>query len=153
VSTDFSMIASLVVLALVVGALGGVHVPINGALGARLDSAVFATLVFYTVALVTTGVVALFTVERSSIASLASTPAWLYVLPGLISVAVVGSSTWLIPRLGAVNVFVLAVCAQTVVRVVISHFGWLSSPVDPISAPKVMGAVMVAAGAVLVVRS
>ena len=66
---------------------------------------------------------------------------------------VVASGTFLIPRLGAINVFVITVLAQTVVRVVISRYGWLASPVDPISAPKLAGAAMVALGAVLVVRS
>jgi len=65
----------------------------------------------------------------------------------------VGGHTYLIPRFGAVNVFVVAVFAQTTVRVVISHFGWLESPVDPIGPSKVLGAGMVALGSVLVVRS
>lgn len=152
-SPDASTTATWIAVALLAGALGGVHVPINGALGARVDSALLATLVFYTVALLVTGGLAFFAVERGSVAALRDTPVWLYLAPGLISVAVVGSSTWLIPRLGAVNVFVLAVCGQTVVRVALSHNGWLSSPVDPINAPKLLGAAMVAAGAVLVVRS
>jgi len=79
-------------------------------------------------------------------------PLWYLLLPGLISVAVVGGNTFLIPRFGAINVFVVAVFAQTTVRVVISHFGWLESPVDPISASKLAGAGMVALGAILVVR-
>ena len=65
---------------------------------------------------------------------------------------VVASGTFLMPRLGAVNVFVITVFVQTLVRVVISHYGWLASPVDPISAPKLVGAAMVALGAILVVR-
>lgn len=70
-----------------------------------------------------------------------------------ISVAVVASGTFLMPRLGAVNVFVITVFAQTTVRVAISHYGWLASPVDPVSTQKLAGAAMVALGAVLVVRS
>lgn len=66
---------------------------------------------------------------------------------------VVASGTFLMPRLGAVNVFVITVFAQTLVRVAISHYGWLASSVEPISAPKLAGAIMVAVGAVLVVRS
>ncbi|MCB0124075.1 MAG: DMT family transporter, partial [Caldilineaceae bacterium] len=79
-------------------------------------------------------------------------PMWLYLVPGAISVLVVGSSTFLMPRLGAVNVFVLTVFAQTTVRVLISHYGWLASPVDPITIPKLVGAALVAIGAVLVIR-
>ena len=71
----------------------------------------------------------------------------------MISVVVVGSSTFLIPRLGAVNVFVIFFVAQFVVRMVLSHFGWLQSPVSPISWVKLAGGLMLFLGAVLVVRN
>lgn len=142
-----------VAIAILTGALGAIHVPINGALGARIQSTALATLVFYGVAFLIIACINLMTTERETIRQLAEVPAWLYLVPGIISVAVVASGTFLMPRLGAVNVFVITVFAQTIVRVTISHFGWLASPVDPITAPKLVGAAMVALGAVLVVRS
>jgi transporter family-2 protein len=145
--------ALYVTLAILSGALGAIHVPINGALGARIESTAAATFTFYGVAFLIIAAVTLGTSERAAIGQLAGVPAWLFVVPGVISVVVVASGTFLMPRLGAVNVFVLTVFAQTVVRVVISHFGWLASPVDPVDLPKLVGAAMVAAGAVLVVRS
>jgi len=148
-----SGMALYVTIAILTGALGAIHVPINGALGARIQSTAVATFTFYGVAFLIIACVTLLTTERQSIRQLASVPVWLYLLPGIISVVVVASGTFLMPRLGAVNVFVITVFAQTVVRVAISHYGWLASPVDPISAPKLAGAAMVALGAVLVVRS
>ena len=64
----------------------------------------------------------------------------------------VGSSTFLIPRLGAVNLFVIFVSAQLVVRMVVSHFGWLESPPSPIGWFKMLGGVLLVVGAVLVVH-
>ena len=145
--------ALYVTIAILTGALGAIHVPINGALGARIQSTAVATLTFYGVAFLIIAAITLLTSERESIRNLARVPVWLYLLPGLISVVVVASGTFLMPRLGAVNVFVITVFAQTAVRVVISHYGWLASPVDPITGPKILGAAMVALGAVLVVRS
>lgn len=142
-----------VTIAILTGALGAVHVPINGALGARIQSTAVATLVFYGVAFLIIAGVTLLTTEREAIRQLARVPVWLCLVPGIISVVVVAAGTFLMPRLGAVNVFVITVCAQTLVRVAISHYGWLASPVDPITAPKLAGAAMVALGAVLVVRS
>ena len=142
-----------VVIAILTGALGAIHVPINGALGARIQSTAVAVLTFYGVAFVLIAAFVFLTSERQLVRELRHVPLWLYVVPGLISVVVVASGTFLMPRLGAVNVFVITVFAQTLVRVVISHFGWLASPVDPISVPKIAGAAMVALGAVLVVRS
>lgn len=143
----------LVALAIVSGALGAIHVPINGALGARIQSTAVATFTFYGVAFLIIAGITFLTSERAALKNLGNVPLWLYIVPGVISVVVVASGTYLMPRLGAVNVFVITVFAQTLVRVVISHFGWLESPVDPITAPKLAGAAMVALGAVLVVRS
>ena len=142
-----------IVLAIVTGALGAIHVPINGALASRIGSTAVATFTFYGVAFLIIALVTLLTTERETLGQLSRVPLWLYLVPGVISVVVVASGTFLMPRLGAVNVFVLTVCAQTVVRVVISHFGWFASPIDPITMPKLAGAVMVAAGAALVVRT
>lgn len=142
-----------VTLAIAAGALGGIHVPINGALGARIGSALVATLTFYGVAFLVIAAVNAAFLDRAALSALARVPAWSYLLPGLISVMVVGANTYLIPRLGAVNIFVLVVASQLVVRSVISHFGWLASPVDPIGWPKLVGTAMVMAGALLVVRN
>jgi transporter family-2 protein len=142
-----------VTIAILTGALGAIHVPINGALGARIQSTAVATFMFYGVAFLIIASITLLTSQRESIRQLASVPVWLYLVPGIISVVVVAAGTFLMPRLGAVNVFVITVFAQTVVRVAISHYGWLESPVDPISASKLVGAAMVALGAVVVVRS
>ncbi len=145
--------ALYVTLAILTGALGAIHVPINGALGARIQSTAVATFTFYGVAFLIIAGVTLLSSERETLRQLTRVPVWLFVVPGIISVVVVASGTFPMPRLGAVNVFVISVFAQTVVRVVISHYGWLASPVDPISLQKLAGAAMVAFGAVLVVRS
>jgi transporter family-2 protein len=65
---------------------------------------------------------------------------------------VVSSNTFLIPRIGAVNMFVVVLSFQLVSRMVISHFGWLESPVGPITLVKVIGCVFLLVGALLVVR-
>lgn len=143
----------LVALAILAGALGGVHVPINGALGVRIGSTIVATLTFYAVALAVTALVAVFASERRAFLALLDVPPWYFILPGVISVAVVGSTTYLIPRLGALNVFVITLAASSIVRALISHHGWLGSPVDPINSAKVLGASLVALGAFLVVRN
>ncbi len=143
----------LIALAIVIGTLSGIHVPINGALGLRLGSTVVATFTFYSVALLTITTVALFTTGRADFMALRDVPLWYCILPGLISAAVVGSNTFLIPRLGAINVFVIATATHSIMSALISHYGWLGSPVDPINGAKIAGASLVAVGAFLVVRS
>ena len=142
----------LFALALLVGGLGAIHVPINGSLGVRLGSSLVATLTFYSVALTAIVALNLLFFDRSAFVKLSTVPVWTWLVPGLISVAVVGANTFLIPKLGAVNVFVVAIGAQVVVRTVLSHFGLLNSPIDPVTAPRLLGALLVFIGAVLVVR-
>ena len=109
--------AFYVTIAIFTGALGAIHIPINGALGARIQSTTVATFTFYGVAFLIIAGVTLLTTERESLRQLGRVPVWLYLAPGAISVLVVASGTFLMPRLGAVNVFVITVFAQTSVRV------------------------------------
>ena len=66
-----------VTLAILTGALGAVHVPINGALGARIQSTAVATFMFYGVAFLIIASVTLLTTERAAIRELARVPVWL----------------------------------------------------------------------------
>lgn len=139
-------------LAVLVGALGGIHVPMNGALGERIRSPLVATFVFYAVGFACAAAAAALLADREAFGALREAPRW-YLVAGVISVVVVGVSTYLIPRIGAVALFVVFVAAQLTVRMVVSHFGWLESPVDPIRWPKLVGAGLLLLGAVLVVRA
>ncbi|MEM6704748.1 MAG: DMT family transporter [Acidobacteriota bacterium] len=139
-------------LAAVAGGLGAIHVPINGSLGVRIGSPLVATFSFYAVALGVIGAVCLVRMEREAFAALRDVPRW-YFLAGVISVVVVGASTFLIPKLGALNVFAITVTMQLVVRTVISHFGWFDSPMQPVTGERAAGAALLLAGAFLVVRS
>ena len=139
-------------LAVVVGILGGIHIPINGALGTRIQSTLVATFTFYGIAFTFIALACLITWNREAFIALKSAPRW-YFLAGVISVIVVGSSTFLIPRLGAINLFVVVLSLQLIARTVISHFGWLESPISPLTPWKILGAVLLLVGAVLVVRS
>ena len=139
-------------LAALVGILGGIHVPINGALGARINSTLVATFTFYGIAFVLISTLCLLAREREAFLALREAPRW-YFLAGAISVVVVGSSTFLIPRIGAIHLFVIVLSMQMVSRMVISHFGWLESPISAISPYKLLGAVFLLLGAVLVIRN
>lgn len=139
-------------LAIMIGILGGIHVPINGALGDRIQSPLLATVLFYSIGLILVGSAFLIAGNRSALMALKEAPRW-YFLAGAISAVVVGSSTFLIPRLGAVNLFAIVIALQMISRMVISHYGWLESPMSPISPFKILGALMLLAGAVLVVRN
>ena len=138
-------------LAMLAGILGGIHVPINGALGARIHSPLVATFSFYGIGFLVIALVCAVTYDRAAFSALATAPRW-YFVAGVISVLVVSTNTYLIPRIGAVNLFVVVLSLQLIARMVISHFGWLDSPVSSITALKLAGCLLLMGGAVLVVR-
>lgn len=139
-------------LAGLVGLLGGIHVPINGALGARINSTLVATFTFYGIGFLLIALLCLIFSERAAWQGLLNVPRWYYIA-GIISVIVVGSSTFLIPRIGALNLFVVVLSMQLQARMVISHFGWLESPIAHITAAKLVGGLFLIIGAVMVVRN
>ena len=138
-------------MAVAIGALGGIHIPINGALGSRIHSVLVATFTFYGIAFSLIALVSLLSWDTKAFAALKTIPPW-YFISGVISVIVVSGNTFLMPRIGAVNVFVLTFTAQMLVRMFISHFGLLESPVNPITAAKLIGGGLLVVGAVLIVR-
>ena len=147
-----SQMAFYILIAVLVGGLGGIHIPMNGALGARIDSALVATFVLFGIAFLLIAVTVMLTFDRQAFLALRTVPSWFY-LAGVISVVVVGSNTFLIPRVGAMNMFALVIASQMLVRMVISHYGWFELAVSPITWTRAMGALFLVGGAVLVVRN
>jgi len=76
-----------------------------------------------------------------------SVPAYLY-LAGFVSAFVVLGTTFLIPHIGARKFFILLITGQILMAIIISHFGVLESPKDPITMKKMIGATLVLAGAI-----
>jgi transporter family-2 protein len=61
---------------------------------------------------------------------------------------VVLGTTFLIPHIGARKFFILLITGQILMAIVVSHFGILESPKDPINMQKMIGAVLVLTGAI-----
>jgi len=81
----------------------------------------------------------------------ASAPAWAW-LGGLLGAFYVVTATIVGPRLGAAALLVLTVLGQLVASLIVDHFGWLGFPQQPITLAKIVGALLLLAGVVLVVR-
>jgi transporter family-2 protein len=72
---------------------------------------------------------------------------------GFLGAFYVTASIILPPRLGAVTTVGFIIAGQMIMSVVLDRFGLLNLPVQPITLPKLGGAVLVIVGAVLVLRS
>ena len=136
-----------VVLAFAMGLIMSVYLPMNSSVARYLGSTITANVTFFLVALLTSVFIFLITGQFNTINHLKDVPLFLY-STGFISAFVVLGTTFLIPHIGARKFFILLLTGQILMAIVISHFGLLESPKDPINMRKVIGAVLVLAGAV-----
>ena len=79
-------------------------------------------------------------------------PWWAIVGGGLISALYVASIVWTVRALGAGGLTAATIAGQFAVAMVVDHFGWLGVERSPITAAKLAGLALIAAGTWLVVR-
>ena len=135
------------VLAFTMGLIMSIYLPMNSSVAKYIGSSITANVIFFTVALLTSALIFLLSGEFDTINHLKDIPAFLY-LAGFVSAFVVLGTTFLIPHIGARKFFILLLTGQIFMAIVVSHFGILESPKDPINLQKMIGAVLVLAGAI-----
>jgi transporter family-2 protein len=72
---------------------------------------------------------------------------------GAIGACLVFGIAWLFPQLGGAPVMILLLAGQVIAGILISHYGWLGSPVQPMTMIKIIGALIMCGGAALVTYS
>lgn len=75
-----------------------------------------------------------------------------YFLGGIMGALFVGSSIFLIPRLGATTMMSAYVVGQLLMAVVIDHYGWLGVPSYPVQPQRILGIILLFVGLFLVVK-
>ena len=136
-----------IVLAFSMGLIMSIYLPMNSTVAKYIGSSITANVTFFTVALLTSVLIFLLSGQVNTINHLKDVPAILY-LAGFVSAFVVLGTTFLIPHIGARKFFILLITGQILMAIVVSHFGLLESPQDPINLKKMIGAVLVLTGAI-----
>ncbi len=135
-------------IAFVMGMLMSVYLPMNSSISRYSGSPFAANLSFYLVGVAASIVIlALFGDLRGAL-KLKSVPPYLF-LTGVMSNLVVLSTIFVIPRFGARKGFILMLAGQVIMAIIVSHFGLLESPKDPITLQKLIGAALLILGAVV----
>lgn len=137
-------------LALFIGMLLPLQALINASLGKQTSGPVFASLVSFLVGTTVLAVWWLATRPAFDFAGLARLPWWAWT-GGVIGAFYVAGATLLIPRMGAAALICAVVFGQVVGSLLLDHFGVLHArtPIDPL---RIAGALLVVAGALLVVK-
>ena len=136
---------------LVLGGVGlAVQVAVNARLRGSLESPVLSGLVSFAVGAVPLMVLALLGVfGRGKLSDLGTVPWWAWT-GGLFGAFFVTLSVVAMRVVGAASVIVCAVLGQVVMGLVLDGMGWLGVPRSPVGLPRILGALLVAGGVLLV---
>ena len=74
---------------------------------------------------------------------------WFLLTAGAIGSCLVFLIAWLIPQIGAGPAMILMISGQIVGGLMLSHFGWLGSPVQPIKMVQLIGVAVMLSGVYL----
>lgn len=139
-------------LAILAGASVTVQQVLNANLRAALSSAAWAGFVSYIVGVACMALLAL--ALRNPVPSMVVAgriPLWAY-SGGLFGAIFIGLAIYLVPQIGAATFMVLLVTGQMLTSVAIDHFGLLGIPERPIDPSRLIGAVFLIGGCVLIRR-
>jgi len=139
-----------VLLTALVGGLIALQAPINSLLGKSIGT-FQAAFVSFTVGTIALCGIAAVSGGLGSVAEVRSVP-WHYLIGGLLGAAYVTCVLVSVRTLGAGGVVAATIAGQLSMSVVVDRFGWLGVAKDPISAAKVAGILLLAAGTFLIVR-
>jgi bacterial/archaeal transporter family-2 protein len=135
-------------LTFLIGIMLTVHLAMNGKVGAALDNARVGNAVFWCVGAVAAVIIGITGWNRGALAGLRTVEPILLVA-GAIGACLVFGIAFLIPRIGAAKLTLIMLAGQILAGLVVSHFGWLGSPKEPVSARSLLGAVIMFGGVIL----
>ena len=135
-------------LAFLMGISMSVYLPANGLVSKHIGSSITANFTFFTVAFFTSAIVLVLFGDLGSLSNIRHVPVYMYAT-GCAGALIVLGMTFLIPIIGARSCFILLIGGQILMAMIVSHFAILSSPADPLTVKKIIGAIIVVAGAII----
>lgn len=128
------------------GVVLAVHLAMNGKVGAVLNNARVGNALFWCIGAVTAVLIGLSGWHGGALAPLKQVHP-LLLTAGALGASLVFAIAWLIPQVGAGPVMITLLAGQVIGGLLMSHFGWLGSPVSPITLMKIIGVLIMVAGA------
>jgi transporter family-2 protein len=139
-------------LALVAGLAGSIQVAVMGRFGQRIGTfeALAANLALST--LIATTVLLVLRQSLAGFGEALRSPWWYWVGGGGMGVVVVLTITIVTPRIGATATIGLLIAGQLAMGVAIDRYGWFGLDRVPLTWPRALGVLLLAAGALLALR-
>jgi bacterial/archaeal transporter family-2 protein len=141
----------LLAFTIFLGVVLAVHLAMNGKVGHVLNNPRVANAVFWCIGALGGVVIGVTGWQSGALQPLRQVHP-LLLTAGLLGASLVFAIAWLIPRVGAGPVMISLLAGQVLGGLILSHFGWLGSPVQPISMTKLIGVAVMIGGVILTSR-
>jgi len=132
-------------LTTLLGVVLAVHLAMNGKVGAVLNNARVGNALFWCIGALGSVMIGLTGWGSGALQPLKQVNPVL-LTAGLMGACLVFAIAWLIPQVGAGPVMITLLAGQVIGGLLMSHFGWLGSPVQPITLMKVIGVAVMIGG-------
>ena len=139
----------IILIGLIGGAAVGIQSPITGSMGQRIGGIASSFIVHLSGMLFS--LVFLIFRGGENISAWSTLP-WYMLISGIFGVILYQCISIVLPRLGGTLMVTLIIIGQLFVNVIVDHFGWLGVPLHPISLSRVVGILVLLAGAYLIAR-
>jgi transporter family-2 protein len=138
-----------ILVGLIGGAAVGIQVPIAGAMGQRIGGTASSFIVHLS-GTIFSGLL-LFFRGGEKIRDWTHLP-WYMLGAGIFGLILYQTINVTLPRLGSAMMVTLIITGQLLVGMLIDHFGWLGVTVHPITSTRLLGVLILLAGAYLISR-
>ncbi len=139
---------SLYMLTVFLGIVLAVHLSMNGKVGSVLANPRVGNALFWCIGALTAVVIGLSGWQTGALGPLKQVHPIL-LTAGALGACLVFAIAWLIPQVGAGPVMITLLAGQILGGLIMSHFGWLGSPVQPLTLMKIGGVVVMIGGVVM----
>ena len=128
------------------GVILAVHLAMNGKVGSVINNPRVGNAVFWCIGALTAVIIGLTGWQSGALQPLKQVHP-LLLTAGVLGASLVFAIAWLIPQVGAGPLMITLLAGQVIGGLVMSHYGWLGSPVEPITWLKILGVLAMVAGA------
>jgi bacterial/archaeal transporter family-2 protein len=142
------MKAHLYVLTMLLGVVLAVHLAMNGRVGSVLNNARVGNALFWCIGATGAVAIGLTGWRGGALEPLKDVHPALFTA-GILGACLVFAIAWLIPQVGAGTVMITLLAGQVLGGLIMSHYGWLGSPVEPITLTKLAGVAVMIGGVML----
>src|SRR3954469_8178325 len=133
------------VFTIFLGIVLAVHLAMNGKVGSMLNNPRVANALFWCVGAIAAVIIGLTGWRSGALSGLRNVHPIL-LTAGALGACLVFAIAWLLPQVGARAVFITLIAGQVLGGMILSHFGWLGSPVQQLTLTNVLGAVIMLVG-------